>query len=583
MRVQKNPTEIAKEIKRRVQSQPGASADFKSSKGSFKSKPDTQDTCYLKLDRVPSAKTPTEKPENPTEIAKEIKRIVQSQPRANTDIKSSKESVNYAKSKPGAQENGYLKLDRVPLDEASAEKPLKMDTDYLKLDKMSKSQYSTDQRQPSAKSSSDYLNLNTQSHTLSSRSNSILDSFRGYDKLHIMSPRIESGEVSVWQCLPDEVWLIVLSFLPVSDLHSFMMCCHDFNRLAHDRSLWRSVSLYKKVLADSEVLKIGYLKPYSLSIVNCEGVKMNGDSVSNQGLKELFTSCGASLDKLSVASCITPRFSGETMLHHAAVHCPNITSLDLSWCNVIDHAVELVCNSFLGLKEIFLNGNQGVTDASLVPLLQTLNHQFETIEVQGCFKLTNKFIVEVGKCNSIQSLNISQCRKFSGRGIEDSITKLSKLQSLTMKCLNVIQSSNITRIVKSCRNIRQLNLSRCTNLTSTSLVEIGCGLACLKHLDVSSCKNCVTDNSLSSLLANCRGLISLDLSSCPITNASLAYISVSCGDLSDLKLNFCSVTDSGVKELVTSCLSLRQLQLYGIKGIQTEELSELNSKIVLKN
>lgn len=514
---------------------------------------------------------------NPTEIAKEIKRRVQSQPKPSSETKKSKPKSNSA-----VQDTNYLKLDRSSSGHLLTKKPTPStkDMEYLKLDRVSSSQSKVETFQPVPKSS-DYLKLDN--HTLSSRSNSILDSLRGYEKLHIMTPRIETGELSVWQCLPDEVWLVIISFLPVSDIHSFMMCCHDFNRLAHDRSLWRTVSLYKKVLADSEVLKIGYLKPSSLSIVHCEGVKIDGDSVSNHGLREMFTSCGANLDKLSVASCITPRFSGESLLHHAAVHCPNISTLDLSWCNITDHAIDLVCKSFLGLKDIFLNGNQCVTDASMAPLLQTLNHQFQTVEVQGCFKLTNKTLAEIGKCAGMLTLNISQCRKFSARGIQESISQLSKLESLTMKCLNVVESSTITRIVKSCHNISHLNLSRCTNLSSTSLVEIGCGLSDLKHLDVSSCKDCVSDNSLSSLLANSRGLISLDLSSSLITNSSLEYISVSCGALSDLKLNFCSVTEAGVKELITSSPSLRQLQVYGIKGIQIDELSQLNSKVVIKN
>lgn len=469
---------------------------------------------------------------NPVEIAKEIKRRVQSQ--------KSSSSADTIKQSVGAEVTSKARTES---------------KDYLKLD----------------------------NHILSSRTNSILSSFRGYDKYIDMSPRIVSGELSIWQCLPEEIWLLILSFLPITDLHSFMMCCHDFNRIAHDRSLWRSVNLYKKDLSDNEIIKIGHLRPISLSIVQCSGVKLNGDSVSNRGLREMFTMCGSNLDFLSVASCVMPPLSGEAMLHHAVLHCAGIHTLDLSWCNLTDHDIDLVSNSFMGLKAILLNGNQALTDISVGKLISSLSLQLESVEVQGCFKLTNRTLIEIGKCSNLLSLNLAQCHKFSSSQIMSDVRQLRNIESLGLKGLKQVRDSCVTEIVKSCRNITSLIISQCTSLTSKSLVEISCALSDLTSLEASSCKQCVNDTSTGSLLTNCKSLSCLDLSSTPITNLTLQYLSTHCHLLSDLKLNFCSVTDAAVKDFIVKCESLRKLQLYGVKSISVEELSELNSQVVVEN
>lgn len=427
----------------------------------------------------------------------------------------------------------------------------------------------------------DYVDLSQ--HQSTQRSYAALTSFRGYDRYKEMSPRIHRGDMSCWQCLPEELWLMVLSFLPLADLHSFMLTCHDFNRLSHDRSLWNSVTITKKQLSDEEIIKLGYLHPSKLSFLQCTGVKVNGDMVTNWGLRKMFESCGKDLKHLSTASCVMPPLSGEAMLHHAVLHCPAIHSLDLSWCNLTNRDVELVAENFASLLSVYLNGNQAITDVGMGNLFTQISNHVEHLELQGCFKLTNKSLQEIGGCCRLRKLNIGQCHKFSSSHIMHEVSRLSLLEVCNLKGLKQLRDSCIEHIVKSCPNIQQLVISQCTALTPKSLVEISCASSNLSILDVSSCKDCVNDASICALLANCTELLSLDLSSTHASNHSILAISNSCSKLSELRLNFCSVTDTAIKQLLAQSQYLTKISLYGIKGIQVEELAEINPKVSIEN
>lgn len=420
-------------------------------------------------------------------------------------------------------------------------------------------------------------------HRLSERSHAALNSFRGYDQYNAMSPRINSGQVSMWECLPEEVWLHILYFLPLNDLHSFMLTCHDFNRISHDRSLWRTVILTKKQLADDEIVKLGHLRPIRLSIIQCTGVKLNGDLVSNKGLREMFSACGPELVHLSTASCVMPPLSGEAMLHHAIVHCPRIQSLDLSWCNLSDRDVELVAENLPKVKELLLSGNQTITDNSMIKICERLANQLTQLEVQGCFKLTNRSLSEIGRCTFLEILNIAQCHKLSSSVIMTKVSRLSALRVCILKGLKQIKDDSIAQIVKSCPNIHHLVISGCTSLSPKSLIEISCALYALTSLEMSSCKDSVNDASVCALLANCGNLEKLDLSSTHVSNHCMTALASSRTRLTHLKLNFCSITDAGVKELLRHSPSLKNMQLYGVKGVQLSELSEINPHVAIDN
>lgn len=407
-----------------------------------------------------------------------------------------------------------------------------------------------------------------------SQNHTNLTSISSYDKYYAMSPRIEAGEVSIWSCLPDELWLHILSYLDRSDLYAFMITSQECNRLAHDRSLWKRLVIHKKQLSDDEILRVGELRPTDLSITQCTGTKLNGDMVTNHGLMTMFRSCGNNLKMLSIASCVMPPLSGEALLHSSVVHCERVTSLDISWCNVTDDAILLISDSFPELVSLCMNGNQSATDVSVKSICHRFTNQLRRLELQGCFKITNDSLEAISQCTLLTVLNLGHCNKLRSSSLATCSRQLQDLENLNLKGLKQIRDSCITTIVKYCRKLERLDISQCTGLTPITLTEISCSLTDLKALDMSLCKGCVNDASLSCLLANCKSIECLDLSSNPITNNSLSHLIANATSLRDLKINFCSVTDSGVRQLLDSLSGHpHTIQLYGVKGINAQDLS----------
>eukprot|EP00965_Chrysotila_dentata_P190075 6173670-Pleurochrysis_carterae.AAC.1 len=69
-------------------------------------------------------------------------------------------------------------------------------------------------------------------------------------------------------------------------------------------------------------------------------------------------------------------------------------------------------------------------------------------------------------------------------------------------------------MLQGCASLCSLDLSGCSRLTETSLIEIAHGCPKLQSLDVGSCKSLVTDKALVVLAAKCSSLRSLNLRFC---------------------------------------------------------------------
>lgn len=99
----------------------------------------------------------------------------------------------------------------------------------------------------------------------------------------VQTPRIRDGNFSVWLCLPDELLLNILSYLPHSDLVSCARTCHHFYRVCMDNTLCKqSLSLpiqyswfpniikSRVIYVISQTIMVTQLQPLSVSLVKLE-------------------------------------------------------------------------------------------------------------------------------------------------------------------------------------------------------------------------------------------------------------------------------------------------------------------------
>ena len=59
--------------------------------------------------------------------------------------------------------------------------------------------------------------------------------------MYLQGPGITQGDVSVWQCLPDEILLLIFSYLSQQELARSSRVCQQFQRVATDKSLCKEL------------------------------------------------------------------------------------------------------------------------------------------------------------------------------------------------------------------------------------------------------------------------------------------------------------------------------------------------------
>ncbi|XP_074526915.1 uncharacterized protein LOC141790745 isoform X1 [Halichoeres trimaculatus] len=91
--------------------------------------------------------------------------------------------------------------------------------------------------------------------------------------------------------LPDEVWLSILSLLPLRDLCRVMQVCRRLLTLATDHTLWRAVRVEDATLGEHWLLSVGRRRPRSLSLYSC-----SGPSLPSCALEKFFTLCRNTLE-----------------------------------------------------------------------------------------------------------------------------------------------------------------------------------------------------------------------------------------------------------------------------------------------
>eukprot|EP00854_Cymbomonas_tetramitiformis_P003307 gene3307-4161_t len=112
-----------------------------------------------------------------------------------------------------------------------------------------------------------------------------------------------------------------------------------------------------------------------------------------------------------------------------------------------------------------------------------------------------------------------------------------------------------------CSQLRYLDMTKCIDVTESSLRMIGMHCPNLQHLDVSGCEG-VTDMSLCTVGTNCSELRLLDVGGTPVTDAAIIRIAQGCPGLECLKLCNTGVTDASIEVVARHCTRLQILDVY---------------------
>ncbi|XP_033503132.2 uncharacterized protein LOC117269879 [Epinephelus lanceolatus] len=380
-----------------------------------------------------------------------------------------------------------------------------------------------------------------------------------------------------WLCLPDEVWLSILSLLPHSDLSRVLQVCSRLHTLATDHTLWRNLRIENATLTERWLLCVGRRRLHCLSLYSCSGL-----SLTSCGLEMFFTLCRNSLEELKVTSCTGPGLHGDQMLPLIGQLCHHMTSVDVSWSGATDTGVKALsdCCPGMRLKSVVLNGCQ-VTDDPLMKLVMRHKESLCRLEVFGCQFLSPSCLQTVYEmCPDLQHLNIGQVPKVNAHSLTVMISRLKCLIVLNLTGLQAVTDAIVDTLLQNCVEIQSLTLSCCPGVTDLTLHSISKYTPCIRSLDVSGCK-AVTDAGVQSLALGCRRLQQLNLSSTGTGNRGVTLLANYCsGHLHTVKLSFCHITSESILKLCRRCKRLKVLHLYGCAHLPAErEIREVNTTV----
>ncbi|CAG5958170.1 unnamed protein product [Menidia menidia] len=211
----------------------------------------------------------------------------------------------------------------------------------------------------------------------------------------------------------------------------------------------------------------------------------------------------------------------------------------------------------------FSTGKDWITDCRMKEILQNYRPFVIHLNLRGCSSLNWPSLKFISECKNLQELNVSECFNLT--------------------------DTMVQRLVEGCPCLLYLNLS-CTFVTNKTLKELSRSCISLQYLSLAYCCR-FTDKGFLYLTTGkgCRNLIHLNLSGCTqITLNGFRHISVGCPSLREVVINDMPtltdgcilLTDVGWKALCSSSKGLCRLHTAGCPRITDQGL---RSVATLKN
>ncbi|KAM9753577.1 F-box and leucine-rich repeat protein 13 [Menidia menidia] len=199
----------------------------------------------------------------------------------------------------------------------------------------------------------------------------------------------------------------------------------------------------------------------------------------------------------------------------------------------------------------FSTGKDWITDCRMKEILQNYRPFVIHLNLRGCSSLNWPSLKFISECKNLQELNVSECFNLT--------------------------DTMVQRLVEGCPCLLYLNLS-CTFVTNKTLKELSRSCISLQYLSLAYCCR-FTDKGFLYLTTGkgCRNLIHLNLSGCTqITLNGFRHISVGCPSLREVVINdMPTLTDGCILALLARCRCLSSVSL-----LDAPHLSDITLKAI---
>lgn len=226
----------------------------------------------------------------------------------------------------------------------------------------------------------------------------------------------------------------------------------------------------------------------------------------------------------------------------------------------------------------YLITNQSLTSSILQKFLHP---SINSLDLSQWVPLTDYlFTIVAQKSNNLKELSLSACVNIGTSSIEQIAAHCPELEILDISDCIKLEDSAVQEIARRCSRLVSINLNNCVRTTDQSLVDFFQFSSTLERLSVRNCIN-ITDNAFLavSTFPIPVNLRHLDLIGCDrLTDAAVLTISKLWPHLSVFKISSRNITDHSIVELVHRCVEFVVIDLSGC-----ELITDLSVQGIMKN
>lgn len=305
----------------------------------------------------------------------------------------------------------------------------------------------------------------------------------------------------------------------------------------------------------------------TLKIENCRELFMSGRLFDKDRDKKAICNACRNVTSLSLTH---NRYLSDALFHRFVTLMPKLRSLDLSGCHISFHrglykkfypdSQKDASESVLTFHYIFqfieceaktmksLNFSTTLIDgAALTSLSEISDLNLEVLRLRFCDQLTNSGIISlVQKQSSLVELDLTSCVRLTDPGLMEICSSLTTLKTLKLRKCRAITDIGVQEIANL--KLKILDISECESITGKGIIN---GIAkttnlSLRELYVSALNIC--EMSIIQMAENIPNLRVLDLSYCKngVTNLAVQLIFKHMEWLRELNLDYCDKVRSFV-------------------------------------
>ena len=353
-----------------------------------------------------------------------------------------------------------------------------------------------------------------------------------------------------WDEMPQEIALHILQFLKPKEIVRCSVLSKAWHKMCFDGQLWMSLDTqeyYQNIPAAS--------------------------------LTKIITKAGPFVKDLNLRGCVQMPEDWGKCEHRIAEVCRNLEHFSLEGCRIDRSSVHTLLLKNRRLVHINLCGMKGLTNTALRIMAQSCP-QLEHLNISWCINLDTRGLFRVVQsCPKLKDLRAGEVRGFYDKTFLLELFRRNTLERLVLSHCIDLDDDGLQMLIQGIepevdpltgraivppRNLRHLDVSRCSQLTDAGVKCLAYNVPQLCGLQLSHCEE-LTDNALDGILESVPSLTHLDLEGLNnLSNNSLQNLAKSpcAARLQHLNVSFCEhLGDTGMLQVVKSCPQIHTMYM----------------------